>query len=334
MLEIWRVPVKRPYAIHDADMIRLGLEQKLSAPGERASLRRAAALRAVSALADGDVKARALSLRLAHAQVERAGAERSHQVHSAHLQLARKTLELARARHAAGGSLADVSALEVEAARATALVAADEARVQTSQALLEALRDAEPLEPVRERPELTSLRTMRDAELAEADAEHARSRWPEPRIGVSYFAPSGPMQEHGFGISLGMQLPWLWGGRAGSRSAAESRSRALSQDLLAKERDIAIEVLAARGAASAVQSELRVLREAVLPATLRARALAESAYQSGQARIQDVLQAEAQQVEVEMQIVELETELAHDTTDLAFAQGQKPSRPAPSEKQP
>lgn len=334
MLEIWRVPLKRPYAINDADMIRLGLEQKLSAPGERASLRRAAALRALSALADGDVKARALSLRLAHAQVERASAERSHQVHLAHLQLALKTLELARARHAAGGPLADVSALEVEAARAKALVAADEVRVQTSQALLQALRDAGPLEPVRERPELASLRSMRDAELAEADAERVRSRWPEPRIGVSYFAPSGQMQGHGFGVSLGMQLPWLWGGRGGSQLAAESRSRALSHDLVAKQRDITIEVITARGAANAVQSELRALREAVLPATLRARTLAEGAYQSGQARLQDVLQAEAQQVEVEMRIVELEAELAHHTADLEFALGQKQPRPALAEKKP
>lgn len=334
MLEIWRVPVKRPYALNDAEMIRVGVEQELSAPGERASLRRAASLRALSAQAEGDAKARALSLRLVHAQVERAGAERSHQVHLAHLQLAQKTLELARARHAAGGSLADVSALEVEAARASALVAADEARVQTSQALLQALRSAAPLEAVRERPELASLRSMRDAELAEADAEHARSRWPEPRIGVSYFAPSGQMQGHGFGISLGMQLPWLWGGRAGSRLAAESRSRALSQELAAKQRDIDIEVISARGAARAVESELTVLRDAVLPATLRARVLAEGAYQSGQARLQDVLQAEAQQVEAQMQIVELETELAHHAADLAFALGQKPARPAPSEKKP
>jgi outer membrane protein TolC len=175
---------------------------------------------------------------------------------------------------------------------------------------------------------------MRDAELAEANAEHARSQWPEPRLGVSYFAPSGQMAGHGVGVSLGMQLPWLWGGRGGAQLAAESRSRALSQDLLAKQRDIAIEVLVARGAANAVQRELSVLREAVLPATLRARALAESAYQSGQARLQDVLQAEAQQVDVEMQIVELETELAHHTADLAFAQGQPPLRAAPSEKQP
>jgi outer membrane protein TolC len=315
-------------------MIRVGLEQELSAPGERSSMRRAASLRALSAQAEGDVKARALALRLAHAQVEHAGALRRHQVHRAHLQLAQKTLELARARHAAGGSLADVTALEVETARADALVAADEARVRTGQAMVQALRGAGPLEPRRERPELASLRSARDAELAEAHAEHARSRWPDPRIGVSYFAPSGEMTGHGLGISLGLKLPWLWGGRGGSQLAAESRSRALSQELAAKKRDIEIEVIAARGAASAARSELTVLRQRVLPATLRARTLAESAYQSGQGRLEDVLRAEAQLVETETQVVELETELAHQNADLDFALGRASSRPAHPEKKP
>ena len=99
-------------------------------------------------------------------------------------------------------------------------------------------------------------------------------------------------------------------------------------------RDIEIEVIAARGAASAIQSELTVLRERVLPATLRARQLAESAYQSGQGRLEGVLQAEAQQVETEMRIVELETELAHQNADLDFALGRKTSRPAHPEKKP
>lgn len=334
MLEIWRVPVKRPYAIDDAEMIRVGLEQELSAPGERSSMRRAASLRALSARADGEVKARALALRLAHAQVDHASALRSHEVHQAHHQLSQKTLELARARHAAGGSLAEVSELEVETARAAALLAADTARIQTSQALLQALRGAGAVEPVRERPEITSLRAARDAELAEAHAEHARSRWPDPRIGVSYFAPSGEMQGHGFGVSLAMALPWLWGARGGAQLAAESRSRAMGQELVAMKRDIEIEVIATRGAASAVQSELTVLRERVRPATLRARELAGAAYRSGQGRLEDVLRAEAQQVEAEMRIVELEAELAHLNADLEFALGRKVSRPASPEKKP
>src|SRR5262245_50506461 len=48
MLEVWRVPISRPYALDDADMIRLGVEQELPAPGERAARRRAAELRAAA----------------------------------------------------------------------------------------------------------------------------------------------------------------------------------------------------------------------------------------------------------------------------------------------
>jgi outer membrane protein TolC len=321
MLDVWGVPFERPHAVDDADMIRVGVEQQLPAPGERANLRRAANLRAQSFVAEGEARSRALALRKAHALVEQYAALRSHQVHLVHLQLSERTLEIARARHAAGGALADVSTAEVETARAAALVAADEARARTSRAVLAALQGVEPLKPVRERPELVALRLARDAELTQAEAARVRNAWPAPRVGASYFAPSASMDEHGFGISLGMSLPWLWGSRAGSQHAAVSRSRALDQELSAKKRDLALEIVEAQGAVNAAQASLSVLRERVLPATLRARRLAQGAYESGQGRLDDVLRAEAQQVEIEMQMVELESELAHRNTDLDFALG-------------
>jgi outer membrane protein TolC len=321
MLEVWGVPLARPYGLDEADMIRLGVEQELPAPGARSSVRRAASLQAQSLQADGRARSRALALRKAHAVVEHHAALSSHRVHLAHLQLAERTLELARARHAAGGSLAEVSALEVEVARAAALVAADEARSDTALALLAALRDAPSLAPTRERPEVTALRLARDAELAEAEAQRARNRWAAPRVGLSYFAPSRGMAEHGFGVSLGLRLPWLWGSRVGAEQAAVARSRARGEELAAKERDLALERLEASGAVSAAQGALAVVETRVLPATQRARQLAEAAYHSGQGRLEDVLRAEAEQVETEMQIVELKSELAHRRVDLAFAAG-------------
>jgi outer membrane protein, heavy metal efflux system len=321
MLEVWGVPLRRPYAFDDADMIRVGVEQELPAPGARSSVRRAASLQAQSLQADGQARRRALALRKAHAVVEHHAALRSHRVHLAHLRLAERTLQLARARHAAGGSLADVSALEVEVARAAALVAADEARARTSLDMLAALRDVPSLEPTRERPELTALRLARDAELAEAAARRARNGWPTPRVGLSYFAPSADMAEHGFGVSLGLRLPWLWGSRSGAEQAAASRSRALGEELAVKQRDLALSLIEARGAVATAQGSLSVLKARVLPATQRAQQLAQAAYQSGQGRLEDVLRAEAQQVDTEMQIVELESELAHRNADLAFALG-------------
>jgi outer membrane protein TolC len=138
------------------------------------------------------------------------------------------------------------------------------------------------------------------------------------------------MAEHAFGLSFGMRLPWLWGSRAGSEQAAAGRSRALGEELAVKKRDLALELLEAKGAVAAAHSSLSVLKARVLPATQRARQLAQAAYQSGQGRLEDVLRAEAQQVETEMQIVELESELAHRKADLAFALGsvQRPARSA------
>jgi outer membrane protein TolC len=318
MLEVWRVPVRRPYAVDDADMIRVGVEQEISAPGERKARKQAAALRARALLAEGDASARAVAERVAHARAEQWLAERSHQVHQAHLKLAERTLELARARHAAGGPLADVTAAELTAAGAAAQLAGDEARAKAAAQLIAALSGgAAPLKPG-ERPELSQLRLAREAELVDARAEAARSSWPDFRVGASYFAPTSGRDEHGFGVTLGMKLPWLWGSRQGRQSAATARARALEQQLAAKRRDLAADAVEAQGALSVAQSTLRVLRERVLPVAVRGSELALSAYQSGQAKLEDVLRAEAARVDAEMELVKQEGEIRHRQVQLAF----------------
>jgi outer membrane protein, heavy metal efflux system len=321
MLEVWRVPLKRPYAVNDADMMRVGVEQEISAPGERSARKQAATLRARALRAEGDASARAVAERLAHARTDHWLAERSHQVHQAHLQLAQRTLELARARHAAGGPLADVTAAELTAAGAAADLAGDEARARASEQLVAALTGAAALPKTGERPELSMLRLAREAELADARAEGARSSWPDFRVGASYFAPTSGRDEHGFGVTLGMKLPWLWGSRQGRQSAAAARARALEQQLVAKRRDLAADVIEARGALAAAESTLQVLREQVLPLAERGTQLSLSAYQSGQAKLEDVLRAEAAGVDAEMELVKLEGEARHRQVQLAFLEG-------------
>jgi hypothetical protein len=321
MLEIWQVPLKRPYAIDEAGMIRIAVEQQLKAPGASSALKRAGNLRAQAMRADGKAKTRALALRLAHATIDHQSAIRSHRIHVAHQQVSESTLTVARARHAAGGPLNDVTMAEIETARAAALVVADEQRATTSRALAEALHGAGSVEASPQRPELVALQRARDAELAQAEAERKLNGWFAPRVGASYFPPSGNMTEHTFGITLGMMLPWLWGSRSGAEQAAHGRANALADELAAKERDLALEVVEARGAVNAAQSQLKVLRERVLPATTRAQKLAQAAYESGQGSLAQVLQAEAGYVDTQMQIIELENELDHDRLDLDFALG-------------
>jgi cobalt-zinc-cadmium efflux system outer membrane protein len=137
------------------------------------------------------------------------------------------------------------------------------------------------------------------------------------------------MTEHTYGITLGMTLPWLWGGRSGAERAAEGRAKALTDELAAKQRDLTVEVVQARGAVNAAKSELSVLRGRVLPATLRARELAQAAYESGQSGLSQLLQAEATHVDTQMQIIELENELAHRSVDLDFALGRAASPVTP-----
>ena len=329
MLEVWRVPVTRPYAVNDADMIRVGVEQEISAPGERTARKQAAGLRARAVLAEGDASARAVAERVAHARTEHWLAERSHQVHQAHLKLAERTLELARARYATGGALADVTAAELTTAGAAAELAGDEARAKAAAQLIAALAPGAAASPAGERSELSLLRFSREAELADARAEGARSGWPDFRVGASYFAPTSGRDEHGFGVTLGMKLPWLWGSRASRQSAAAARARALDQQLVAKRRDLAADVIEARGALSVAESARRVLQERVLPVAVRGTELSLSAYQSGQAKLDDVLRAEAARVDVEMELVGLEGEIRHRQVQLAFLEG----RPEPSKAQ-
>lgn len=321
MLEVWRVPLKRPNALNDADMIRVGVEQEFTAPGERSAKKQAAALRAKALKAEGDDGARRVAERLAHARADHWLAERSHQVHQAHLQLTQRTLELARARYAAGGSLADVTAAELAAAGAAAQLAGDVARARASSELIAALTGAgQPLSPG-ERPELAMLRWSREAERADGRAERARSAWPDFRVGASYFAPTSGRDEHGFGVTLGMKLPWLWGDRRGRQSAADARARALEQQLVAKRRDLAADTVEAEGALAAAESTRRVLQEQVLPVAERGSQLSLSAYQSGQGKLDDVLRAATARVEAEMELVRLEGEIQHRRVQLAFLRG-------------
>ncbi|MES1185724.1 MAG: TolC family protein [Myxococcales bacterium] len=321
MLEVWRVPVKRPYALNDADMIRVGVEQEFTAPGERSARKQAAGLRARALKAEGDASARAVAERVAHARADQWLAERSHRVHEAHLQLTLRTLELARARYAAGGSLADVTAAELAAASAAAQLASDAARAQASKKLVAALAGADAPPPAGERPELAMLRWSREGELADARAEQARSAWPDFRVGASYFAPTSGRDEHGFGVTLGMKLPWLWGDRSGRQSAARARARSLEQQLLAKRRDLNADTVEAEGALAAAESMQRVLREQVLPVAERGSQLSLSAYQSGQGKLDDVLRAATARVEAEMELVRVEGEIQHRKVELAFLQG-------------
>lgn len=326
MLEVWRVPVTRPYAVRDADMVRLGLEQELASPTARQSQRQAARLRGAALKADARARVRVLAQRLDHAQAEQQQVERSHQVHQQHVALAERTLTLAQARHGAGGALVDVTAARLEVARARAELAGDAARAESAAKVVATLRAA-GVESQRddggERPELAALRLERDAELSAGRAEQARSGWPDFRVGVSYFAPTMGRDEHGFGVTLGMKLPWAWGAKAGKARAAQGRAEALEAERSAKLRDLAADAVVAQGQLQAAEARLRVTREQTLPLAEQNQKLALASYESSGGKLEDTLRAEALRLEIEMEVVRLEAEIAHLKIDVAYLEGAK-----------
>lgn len=320
-LDVWRVPVKRPYDVPAADMIRLGIEQELSSPGERTAMREAAQLRGRALVAEAQGRGRALALRLLHARAEQEQVENSHRVHQQHLALAERTLALANARHAAGGTLADATMAEIEVSRARAEVAGDAARADSAARVVALLQGSgvEPgVAPNGERPELVALRLSRDAELVSARAARSRSGWPDFRVGASYFAPTTGRDEHGFGITLGMKLPWLWGARSGRAHAAEARAEAFEAERAAKQRDLATDLAVAQGQLHAIESTLHVTREQTLPLLERNQKLSEANYASGAGRLEDTLRAAALLLDAQMEIVRFEAEIAHLKLDVAY----------------
>jgi hypothetical protein len=325
-VDVWRVPVTKPYAVREADMLRIGVEQELASPAARDAQCESARLRGAAVQADAQSRSRALSQRLEHARADQEQVERSHLVHQQHLALAERTLTLAQARHEAGGSLNEVTLAQLEAARARAELAGDQARAASAAQVVTTLVAGGVVDwrsDRGERPELAALRLSREAELQNARSEQARSAWPDFRVGVSYFAPTLARDEHGFGVTLGMKLPWAWGAKSGKARAARSRAEAFEAEREAKLRDLQTDAAVVRGQLQAAEASLHVTREQTLPLAEQNQKLALASYESSAGKLEDTLRAEALRLEIQMEVVRLEAEIAHLKIDVRYLEGGK-----------
>jgi outer membrane protein TolC len=148
MTQIWQVPIARPYAVNDAQMIMFGVGQKFPAVGARDARRRAADHDAEAELAGSSEVARLVRREVSHAFADYVEASARHRVHREHRALVQRTLDVAAARHAAGGSLSDVAQAEVELARTDADVVTDGTRIEAARSRLNALVGRPLLSPM------------------------------------------------------------------------------------------------------------------------------------------------------------------------------------------
>lgn len=344
MLDVWQIPLSRPYAVRDAGMVMLGVKQAIPAPGSLSLRESATELEARVARAEQSEAARKLTREVGHAFADYLEATRQHHIHERHIAVARRVLEVARARYAAGGMLTDVSQSEVELSRSRADAAGEEARLRSLRRRLNALlsrpADAKLGPPVDEglmtvdltasqiekralarRPDLETAQARRAAAEAEQRVADKEAAAPSFSLGGLYFPPVRGETEHGYGASFSMSLPWVWGGprsrRAAQRESIKAAGAEVSQALL----DVRAEVASSISAVESALERLKVLERETLPASRRNMEFSLTGYETGGTTLVTLLTAQRDVVDVELEIVMAKATLEHALTELDFAAG-------------
>jgi outer membrane protein, heavy metal efflux system len=231
--EQWAVPLSRPLALDQAQMLMVGLQQSFPAPGslsarERMALGDAHVLLLAQRERELDVAARA---RRAYWDLYQAEAE--WHVHAEMVDLTTRMTEIARANYQAGrATQQDVLRLVVQLSRHHNDLATVEPMRQSARAMLNALmaRPADaPIGPVPEiqprvlelraddlrrrldqrRPALIAARRAVERGEATLDEARSRARWPSFMVGANYMAMPTQDSPHAWGAMVSMNLPWL-----------------------------------------------------------------------------------------------------------------------------
>ncbi len=343
-LDIWQVPLARPWAIHESPMVMLALRQPIAPAG---LLRRRAAARrheAEAGSAERDIQAQALTLAVRHAFIDYAAVTARHVLHVEHQEVSERVLELARARQTVSGTLLDIARAETEAARAHTEVATDATTIDAARIRLNSLLARPPDAPLGppvpmpvetaaadavdliarardERPERRAATSRRDAAAMDLQAARREANMPAADVGLAYFPSTRVMPYNGYGLLVNVSLPWLSGQGRKRRDAASEFAAAAVDELADAALKIDREVAEALAATQTAARRWQTLRGAALPASVRAREVALSGYEVGRADMLGMLAAEGAYVEISLEIIDARAALDHALAELERASG-------------
>ena len=343
-LDMWQVPLAKPWALNQSPMIMLALRQPIPPAG---LLRRRAAARRHAAAAehhDRDALAQTLALAVRHAFIDYAAASARRDLHVEHQQVSERVLQLARARQSVSGTLLDIARAETESARAHAEVATDATTVEAARTRLNSLMARQPdaalgppipLPPETaatdaatliarahaERPEQRAAASRRDAAELELQAARREAVMPAADVGLAFFPATQVMTYNGYGLLVNISLPWLSGQGRKRRDAQAEFAAAAQGDLAEARLQIAREVAESLAAAQSAAQRWQTLRGAALPASQRAREVALSGYEVGRADLLAMLATEGAYVEISLEIIDAKSALDHALADLERASG-------------
>lgn len=344
MLQVWQVPIAKPYAFGDAGMVMVGLGQTFPSPGARGARERAGEQMATAERAMAVDRARAIRRDAEHAFADYVEASARHSIHVEHRIIGQRALALARARHAGGASLTDVTQAEVELARVDADVIGDRTRVIGARARLNALLARDPSAPLgpplsgepeiagwdlktelskahEARPQLRAAEAEQQARSEEAHAASQEAKLPSFSVAALYFAPVGPVPVHGYGANASMTLPWLWGEASSRRDAAREQAEAARSEVRAASIPVNAEVAMADANMRAFALRLQALRDRALPASKRSFDAAWAGYEAGRTDVLTLLSAQRSVVDVESDIVVARANLDHALAELDASVG-------------
>lgn len=346
----WGVPLERPWALNDADMLMLGLnrsfpaglgERKNEARAEARLSEQAAATRALDVIAE---------VRRTYADYLRLDLEARVQRELA--ALLESLTDLARSQYRAGTiGQQDVLRLGVDQSNIrTRLVTLEQER-RTVAARLNTLlgRTADapigrPVEPahtdidvpaqvddaVEKRPEVLAAQATIDRGRASLAAVQAENNRPEFMVGASYMYSPMPMgveaskSPHGYMLMLGMTLPWLSGGRDAEEAAAREAIVADEAALTSARLTARYQVEAATAQVEAARRTLDILDREVLPQATAAYESARASFTSGRESAIGLLDSVRSLLSVRLDRVRASAQLLVSRAELDRALGRLP----------
>ncbi len=336
--EQWGVPLRRPFALGQAQTLMLGLRQTFPAPGSLDAKSRAALEEAKLALDTRHAREQDIIAQVRRAFYEYYRADREYRIHLEHVDLATRVVELARANYQAGrGSQQDVLRTIVELSRLHNDIAAIEQQRISSRALLNSLMARDPdaplgppaeFEPPRQairidkaeqllessRPELLAASRASRRSEASLNAAQNTAHWPSFMVGADYWYMPTSDSHHAYGAMFAMSLPWL---NPRHREEVREAEHALAADRRALESVRNAARYQLRDAAArydAAQQSFTIIDRDLLPQARQSYQAGQAAFASGQGDALGLLDALRSYLQVRL---ERSRALAHLQTALA-----------------
>jgi outer membrane protein TolC len=302
--EQWGVPLTRPWALDEANMLMLGLRQAFPAPGSLDAESRVAAESAEIALTGLRTRRLDIADQVRRAFFEYVLATHEREIHLDHAALAERSVELVRAQFRAGRATEnDVLRLGIALTKFHQDVSTIEQRRDSAAALLDALmgRDiSAPLGPPADlvpqeiqiseaelarladgRPELAGAQHTLERSRAQLDGAERTANRPAFMLGLDYwYEPMGDTH-HAYSLMASMTLPWLNPGRHEKEHAAAQSVIADSRALDSVHSVIRFQVHDAYLRYTAARFTFLIIDRETLPRTKRAYETAQTQYSAG-----------------------------------------------------